>query len=91
MRVPVDKVASAVKMGAAAKREQDVPVRVAVFVDATATRFLIDTVRHALVLAGRTVFKAPSRSLWSVGRPCASYANRASRCRLSKAIRPCLV
>lgn len=49
MRVPVDKVASAVKMGAAAKREQDVPVRVAVFVDATATRFLIDTVRHALV------------------------------------------
>lgn len=35
MRVPVDKVASAVKMGAAAKREQDVPVRVAVFVDVT--------------------------------------------------------
>lgn len=49
MRVPVDKVASAVKMGAAAKREQDVPVRVAVFVDATATRFLIETVRNAFV------------------------------------------
>lgn len=51
MRVPVDKVASAVKMGAAARREQDVPVRVSVFVDSSATRFLIDTVRHAFVPA----------------------------------------
>ncbi len=51
MRVPIDKVASAVKMGAAARREQDVPVRVAVFVDTTATRFLIDTVRGAFVPA----------------------------------------
>ena len=49
MGIPFDKVTSAVKMGAAAHSEADTPVRVGVYVDASATRFLIDTVREAFV------------------------------------------
>lgn len=49
MAVPFDKVASAVKMGARARGDAETPVRVGVFVDASATRFLIDAVREALV------------------------------------------
>ena len=49
MGIPIDKVAGAVKMGAAASGEADVPVRVGVYVDGSATAFLIDTVREAFV------------------------------------------
>lgn len=51
MRIPVHRVASAFKMGAAAKRDSDVPVRVSVFVDDSAGALIIDTVRTALVPA----------------------------------------
>ena len=49
MGFPFDKVVSAVKVGATAHGEADTPVRVGVFVDASATSFLIDTVRAAFV------------------------------------------
>lgn len=49
MRIPFEKITDAARMGASAQRESDVPVRVAVYVDATATPFLIDTVRAAFV------------------------------------------
>ena len=49
MRVPVDKVIGAVKQGASVKRESDVPVRVAVYVDQNAPRSIIDAVRGAFV------------------------------------------
>lgn len=46
---PFDKVASAVKVGMSARGDADTPVRVGVFVDASATPFLIDAVRSAFV------------------------------------------
>ena len=49
MRIPVENLIGTVRAGASAKRDIDVPVRVAVFLDQSATPFLIDTVRHALV------------------------------------------
>lgn len=49
MRLPIDAVAQALKLGAAAKRESDTPVRVAVYVDRSASSFIIETVRDALV------------------------------------------
>lgn len=49
MRIPANRIASAVQMGAATKRESDTPVRVAVYIDATATPFLIDCIRNAFV------------------------------------------
>lgn len=49
MGFPFDKVVSAVKLGVSARGEADTPVRVGVFVDASATPFLIDTVRAAFV------------------------------------------
>ena len=49
MRVPAQRLVDALKMGVTALRDSDEPVRVAVFVDASATPFLVQTVREALV------------------------------------------
>lgn len=49
MKIPFDKLAGAVKLGAEAKRDSDTPVRVAVYVDDSATDFLVGTIRRALV------------------------------------------
>lgn len=49
MKVPVDRIAGAARMAGAAKRDADAPVRVTVLVDASATPFLVDAVRRALV------------------------------------------
>lgn len=49
MRIPVDKLAGVFKAGVTAKHESDTPVRVTVLVDTTATPFLIDAVKGALV------------------------------------------
>ena len=49
MRIPLDKMVGAFKVGADARRDADVPVRVAVYVDDTATPFLVGCVRDALV------------------------------------------
>lgn len=49
MKIPVDKLVSTFKLGATAQGDADTPVRVAVFVDESATSFLINTVREALV------------------------------------------
>lgn len=49
MRIPFGKAAEAAKLGAATMKQGDEPIRVAVAVDATATRFLIETVRDAFV------------------------------------------
>lgn len=49
MGIPIDSILNTVKLGASLRGEVDAPVRVAVFVDATATPFLIDTIREAFV------------------------------------------
>lgn len=49
MRIPLDKVTGAFKAGAAAKKDSDVPVRVSVFVDETASPAIIAAVREAFV------------------------------------------
>lgn len=49
MVTPFDAAAQAFKLGMNTTRENDAPVRVAVYLDATATSFLIDAVRQAFV------------------------------------------
>ena len=49
MKIPVDKLTSAFKMGASVKKDSDTPVRVSVYLDSTASRFLVETVRDAFV------------------------------------------
>ena len=49
MRLPIDALTQALKLGVSAKKDSDTPVRVAVYVDATASRFVVETVRDALV------------------------------------------
>lgn len=49
MGIPIDSILNTVKLGASVRGEADVSVRVAVFVDATATPFLIDAIREAFV------------------------------------------
>lgn len=49
MRLPMDRFADAIKMGVSTLRDSDEPVRVAVFVDRSATPFLVNTVREAFV------------------------------------------
>lgn len=49
MNVPIDKIAGAFKAAGSAKKDSDVPVRVSVFVDGSASTFLLQTVREALV------------------------------------------
>lgn len=49
MRIGFDALADLFKVGLTTSRETDAPVRVAVYVDETATPFLIDTVREAFV------------------------------------------
>ena len=44
MGIPIDSILNTVKLGASVRGEADVSVRVAVFVDATATPFLIDAI-----------------------------------------------
>lgn len=49
MRIPFSKIADTTKLGVETIRQSDEPVRVSVFVDSTATPFLIETVRDAFV------------------------------------------
>lgn len=49
MHLPVNRFAEALKMGVTSLRDSDEPVRIAVFVDSSATPFLINTIREALV------------------------------------------
>ena len=49
MKIPVEKLTRAFKMGATTKRDSDTPVRVSVYLDSTASRFLVETVRDAFV------------------------------------------
>ena len=49
MHLPINRIGEALKMGVSTLRDSDEPVRVSVFVDDTATPFLIETVREALV------------------------------------------
>lgn len=49
MGMPLDSIVNALKLGASVRGEADSPVRVGVYVDWSATRFLIETVRDAFV------------------------------------------
>lgn len=49
MNIPFDKITGALKTGFNVSKESNTPVRVAVYLDYTASQFLIDTVREALV------------------------------------------
>ncbi len=49
MGLPFDKVAKVFRAGAAAKKESDTPVKVCVYLDSTASPFLVDAVRGAFV------------------------------------------
>ena len=49
MKIPVDKLSRALKMGASTKKDSDTPVRVSVYLDESASRFLVETVRDAFV------------------------------------------
>ena len=49
MRLPIDKVAKVFRAGATAKKESDIPVKVCVYLDTTASPFLVDAVRGAFV------------------------------------------
>lgn len=49
MKIPVDKLTRALKMGANTKKDSDTPVRVSVYIDASASRFLVECVRDAFV------------------------------------------
>lgn len=49
MNIPVDKLGKAFKAGASAKKDAVTPVRVSVYLDHTASPFLIETVRDAFV------------------------------------------
>lgn len=49
MHLPINRIGEALKMGVSTLRDSDEPVRVSVFVDDTATPFLIDTIREAFV------------------------------------------
>lgn len=49
MNIPVDKVGKAFKAGASAKKDAVTPVRVSVYLDESASPFLIETVRDAFV------------------------------------------
>lgn len=49
MRIPLDKVISACKLGVGVRHDVDVPVRVAVYIDQTASPLVVRCVRDALV------------------------------------------
>ncbi|MCF2620794.1 hypothetical protein [Collinsella tanakaei] len=49
MHIPYQRIADALKMGVSTLRDADEPVRVAVFVDATATPALVDCVKEGFV------------------------------------------
>ena len=49
MRIPVDSVVDAVKMGASVQGDVDAPVRVAVYLDAGAPSHIVSCLRDALV------------------------------------------
>lgn len=49
MKIPVDKLTRAFKMGATTKKDSDTPVRVSVYLDSSASRFLVETARDAFV------------------------------------------
>ena len=49
MKIPVEKLTRALKMGASTKKDSDSPVRVSVYLDGSASRFLVETVRDAFV------------------------------------------
>ncbi|MDO4436736.1 MAG: hypothetical protein Q4B77_02125 [Coriobacteriaceae bacterium] len=52
MRIPLDSVVNAAKLGASIQGDAEAPVRVSVYVDASATPFLVNTVRDAFVPQG---------------------------------------
>lgn len=52
MRVPLDSVFGAAKLGASIQGDLEAPVRVGVYVDSSASPFLIETVRDAFVPQG---------------------------------------
>ena len=66
MKIPVDKLTRAFKMGASVKKDSDTPVRVSVYLDSSASRFLAETVRDAFV--PQTTRKAKTKSVWNSGR-----------------------
>lgn len=49
MKLPIDALTQALKLGVSAKKDSDTPVRVAVYVDRSASSFLVETVRDAFV------------------------------------------
>ena len=49
MGISLDSILNTVKLGASVRGEMDAAIRVGVYVDATATPFLIETVRDAFV------------------------------------------
>lgn len=49
MKIPVDKLTSALKMGASTTKVSGTPVRVSVYLDGSASRFLVECVRDAFV------------------------------------------
>ncbi len=49
MGIPIDKLLNALKLGVSVQGDADTPIRVAVFVDASATPSLIQTVREAFI------------------------------------------
>ena len=60
MKIPVDKLTRAFKMGASVKKDSDTPVRVSVYLDSSASRFLAETVRDAFVPQAPRVLCASS-------------------------------
>lgn len=49
MRIPIESIGSVLKKGVATKKESDAPVRVAVYVDETASKTIVECVRDAFV------------------------------------------
>lgn len=67
MRIPFEKMGEALKMGVSTLRDADDPVRVCVMVDDSATPFLIDSIKNALVPQTTSALVRVSRLSDSVG------------------------
>ena len=100
MKIPVDKLTRAFKMGASVKKDSDTPVRVSVYLDSSASRFLAETVRDAFVpqttsgivrverLGEERIAPKTDTDVVLV-LPCACLPSLLWRCRLSRSPRPC--
>ena len=64
MKIPVDKLTRAFKMGASVKKDSDTPVRVSVYLDSSASRFLAETVRDASSVWGRSELLQRPIPMW---------------------------